>query len=105
MGSATLGIAVLDGSARMRPNGQLINLEELASTPGPPGPQGEQGPRGPLALQAPLARQVLRGQRVLKDQRVLRDQRVLKAPLAKTAKMGPLIHQITTTKHKLIFCS
>ena len=69
------------------------------------GPKESKGPRGPLALQAPLARQVLRGQRVLKDQRVLRDQRVLKAPLAKTAKMGPLIHQITTTKHKLISCS
>ena len=46
MDSTKLGIAVLDGSTRIRPNGQLIRLEELASTPGPPGPQGEQGIQG-----------------------------------------------------------
>ena len=46
MDSATLGITILDGSTRIRSNGQLIRLEELASTPGPPGPQGEQGIQG-----------------------------------------------------------
>ena len=46
MDSTTLGITVLDGSTRIRSNGQLIRLEELASTPRPPGPQGEQGIQG-----------------------------------------------------------
>ena len=82
--------------------GQFIRLDDLASTPGPPGPQGEQGSQGPLVLPAPLARQVLRAQRVLRDQQALRGQQVLRAWLAKTAPMGPLIHQITTTRHKLI---
>ena len=46
MDSTTLGITILDGSTRIRSNGQLIRLEDLASTPGPPGPQGEQGIQG-----------------------------------------------------------
>ena len=46
MDSTTLGITVLDGSTRVRSNGQLIRLEDLASTPGPPGPQGIQGIQG-----------------------------------------------------------
>ena len=46
MDSTTLGITVLDGSTRIRSNGQLIRLEDLATTPVPPGPQGEQGIRG-----------------------------------------------------------
>ena len=46
MDSTTLGITVLDGSTRVRSNGQLIRLEDLSSTPGPAGPQGEQGPAG-----------------------------------------------------------
>ena len=46
MDSTTLGITILDGSTRIRSNGQLIRLEDLASTPGPPGPQGDQGPAG-----------------------------------------------------------
>ena len=46
MDSTTLGITVLDGGTRVRSNGQLIRLEDLASTPGPPGPQGEQGIQG-----------------------------------------------------------
>ena len=53
MDSTTLGITVLDGNTRIRSNGQLIRLEELASTPGPPGPQGEQGPQGPAGAQGP----------------------------------------------------
>ena len=36
----------MDGSTRVRSNGQLIRLEDLSSTPGPAGPQGEQGPTG-----------------------------------------------------------
>ena len=46
MDSTTVGITVLDGSTRIRTNGGLIRLEELASTPRPPGPQGEQGIQG-----------------------------------------------------------
>ena len=46
MDSTTLGITILDGSTRIRSNGQLIRLEDLASTPGPAGPQGEQGIQG-----------------------------------------------------------
>ena len=46
MDPTTLGITILDGSTRIRSNGQLIRLEDLASTPGPPGPQGEQGIQG-----------------------------------------------------------
>ena len=38
MDSTTLGITILDGSTRIRSNGQLIRLEDLASTPGPVGP-------------------------------------------------------------------
>ena len=37
---------MLDGNTRIRTNGQLIRLEELATTPGPPGTQGEQGIQG-----------------------------------------------------------
>ena len=47
MDSTTLGITVLDGSTRVRSNGQLIRLEDLASTPGPVGPAGPAGPVGP----------------------------------------------------------
>ena len=47
MDSTTLGITVLDGSTRVRSNGQRIRLEDLASTPGPPGEQGIQGIQGP----------------------------------------------------------
>ena len=46
MDSTTLGITVLDGSTRVRSNGQLIRLEDLASTPGQTGPPGPQGPQG-----------------------------------------------------------
>ena len=56
MDSTTLGITVLDGSTRIRSNGPLIRLEDLASTPGPPGPQGDQGPagaQGPTGAQGP----------------------------------------------------
>ena len=48
MDSTTLGITVLDGSTRGRSNGQLIRLEDLASTPGPVGPAGPAGPAGPV---------------------------------------------------------
>ena len=41
MDSTTLGITVLGGDTRVRTNGQLIRLEDLASTAGPPGLQGE----------------------------------------------------------------
>ena len=41
MEATTLGITVLGGDTRVRTNGQLIRLEDLASTPGPPGLQGE----------------------------------------------------------------
>ena len=53
MDSTTLGITVLDGSTRIRSNGQLIRLEDLASTPGPPGPQGDQGPQGAVGATGP----------------------------------------------------
>ena len=46
MDSTTLGITVLGGDTRVRTNGQLIRLEDLASTPGPPGLKGEQGIQG-----------------------------------------------------------
>ena len=46
MDSTTLGITVLGGDTRIRTNGQLIKLEDLASTPGPPGLQGEKGDQG-----------------------------------------------------------
>ena len=46
MDSTTLGITVLDGSTRVRPNGQPIRLEDRASTPRPRGEQGEQGEQG-----------------------------------------------------------
>ena len=46
MDSTTLGITVLGGDTRVRTNGQLIRLEDLASTPGPPGLQGEKGDQG-----------------------------------------------------------
>ena len=46
MDSTTLGIVVLGGDTRVRTNGQLIRLEDLASTPGPPGLQGEKGDQG-----------------------------------------------------------
>ena len=46
MDSTTLGITVLGGDTRVRTNGQLIRLEDLASTPGPPGLQGETGDQG-----------------------------------------------------------
>ena len=46
MDSTTLGITVLDGSTRVRSNGQLIRLEDLASRPGPPGLQGGKGYQG-----------------------------------------------------------
>ena len=48
MDSTTLGITVLDGGTRVRSNGQLIRLEDLASTPGPVGPAGPAGPVGPV---------------------------------------------------------
>ena len=48
MDSTTLGITVLDGNTRVRSNGQLIRLEDLASTPGPVGPVGPAGPAGPI---------------------------------------------------------
>ena len=48
MDSTTLGVTVLDGSTRVRSNGQLIRLEDLASTPGPVGPVGPAGPAGPI---------------------------------------------------------
>ena len=47
MDSTTLGIAVRDGSTRVRSKGHLIRLEDLASTPGPVGPIGPAGPVGP----------------------------------------------------------
>ena len=80
MDSTTLGITILDGSTRIRSNGQLIRLEDLASTPGPPGPKEIKGPRGQRVLKD---QQVLRGQRVLKEQRALRAQQVLKAQRAR----------------------
>ena len=43
MDATTLGITVLGGDTRVSSNGQLIRLEDLASTPGPPGLQGERG--------------------------------------------------------------
>ena len=43
MDSTTLGITVLDGGTRVLSHGQLIRLEDLASTPGPSGPQGDRG--------------------------------------------------------------
>ena len=46
MDSTTLGITVLGGDTRVRTNGQLIRLEDLASTPGPLGLQGEKGDQG-----------------------------------------------------------
>ena len=46
MESTTLGITVLDGIKRVCTNGQLIRLEEIASTPGPEGPPKEQGIQG-----------------------------------------------------------
>ena len=46
MDSTTLGITVLGGDTRVRTNGQLIRLEDLASTPGPPGLQREKGDQG-----------------------------------------------------------
>ena len=46
MEATTLGIAVLGGGTRVRTNGQLIRLEDLASTLGPPGSQGEKGGQG-----------------------------------------------------------
>ena len=46
MEATTLGITVLGGDTRVRTNGQLIRLEDLASTPGPPGLQGEKGDQG-----------------------------------------------------------
>ena len=46
MDSTTLGITVLGGDTRVRTNGQLIRLEDLASTPGPPCLQGEKGDQG-----------------------------------------------------------
>ena len=46
MEATTLGITVLGGDTRVRTNGQLIRLEDLASTPGPPGLQGGKGDQG-----------------------------------------------------------
>ena len=51
MDSTTLGITVLDGGTRVRSNGQLIRLEDLASTPGPVGPAGPAGATGPQGPQ------------------------------------------------------
>ena len=45
--SNTLGITVIDGSTRVRSNGQLVRLDALATTPGPIGPAGPTGPSGP----------------------------------------------------------
>ena len=46
MDATTLGITVLGGDTLVRSNGQLIRLEDLASTPGPPGEHGIQGIQG-----------------------------------------------------------
>ena len=46
MEATTLGLTVLGGDTRVRTNGQLIRLEDLASPPGPPGLQGTKGRAG-----------------------------------------------------------
>ena len=46
MDATTSGITALGGDTRVRSNDQLIRLEDLASTPGPPGLQGEKGDPG-----------------------------------------------------------
>ena len=46
MEATTLGITALGGYTRVRTNGQLIRLEDFASTPGPAGVQGETGDQG-----------------------------------------------------------
>ena len=46
MDSTTLRITDLDGSTRVRSNGQLMRLEDFASTPGHKESQGGEGPQG-----------------------------------------------------------
>ena len=59
MDSTTLGITVLGGDTRVRTHGQLIILQDIASTPGPARPTSETGPTRPIG-QTGLAGPILK---------------------------------------------